>query len=140
MTSGEHRGQHRANAPASLAPAVVAVASVLTGAVTLVAGVTMLLRYSPYGDPGMLSAGGWTAAIGLLLLAVPPAIALGIQAAHGFERYQAWKATLTPAQRTLVTVGEFVALFGAHEAWKHHNRKVSAELTASVMGAVPEES
>lgn len=133
MATGQHRGQSKGGS-SSLAPLFLALVSIPAGLILVVVAVAVLLRYSASEDPGALPAGMWTLAAGAVLIALPVASAVLRVAVHETRAYRAWKATLTPAQRTWVTFAEAAAFWGGHELWKHHNERESARLTASVMG------
>jgi hypothetical protein len=61
-----------------------------------------------------------------------PAIAPAAAAEH--QRYRAWKASLTPEQRSAVELAEAVAATAAVIAMWEHRKQVDARLTSSVMG------
>jgi hypothetical protein len=87
------------------------------------------LRYSPWGDTGVLTAGTWLGVTGLLLLILPAGAAvIGIaRSAHRELR----ALGLSAGQARTVELG---ALAVADAAWYEYNRKVSERLTESVMG------
>jgi uncharacterized membrane protein len=133
MATGQHRGAPKGNSPAVTA-AVIGLVSIFAGFLLLIAGVAVLLRYSASEDPGALPTGGWLALAGVVMICLPAGFWTARFAYRETVIYRAWKATLTPVQRTWVTFAEAAAFWGGHELWKHHNRHESARLTKSVMG------
>lgn len=112
----------------------IVIAGTAATAVLSVASVAELMRYSPYEDPGALTAGLWLGGSALVLAGLLLAwlgLSAGIRAARSYLR---WQRSLTPGARIAVSMGEIMAMGSAHEAWSHHNRRVSQELTSSVMG------
>ena len=112
--------------------AIAGAASVCTGLVLVPFALSHLLVYLP--DPGTEKTGWWLAGTALALIVIPVATGAAILAGRGLRQYLAWKRTLTPARQMAVTITEIALLEAAHLAFREHNRKESARLTASVMG------
>ena len=131
MSTHRHARDPQAAQLAAFHRRVAGVTSAITGPVVLLAG---LIAGSP-----------WIAAAGGLMLGIP-AVAKLLKGSSKpvkpprpsrYARYRAWRRSLTPGQRLALDVGTFIALTATHIAWHHHNQKVSARLTASVMGTGP---
>lgn len=112
---------------------------IITGAAAVaglsIAAVAELMRYSPYEDPGALTAGVWLGLGALGIAGTMLAVFGGSIAVRGARGYLQWKRQLTPDERIAAGIAEIAAMGYAHEAWSHHNREASARLTRSVMGA-----
>lgn len=128
------RGAHRAARSRSGVPFVIGSVSVITGAALLPVAVSDLMAYSPYENPAAGQAGFRLGIASLALMGVPLLLLTVRGAWRGYCRYRAWKATLTPEQQLALTLAETAVLLGGHLLWHDHNRRVSSELTASVMG------
>lgn len=108
--------------------------SAIAGAVAGIAGLDKLLRYSPYGDPGALTGGLVLCALATVLICAIPAGCFARFVIEAEVGYRAWKRSLPAEQQLAISAAEAAGLMGAHLWWRDHNRKMDAELTASVMG------
>lgn len=134
MSRPRHASGRIAPGPHGLLALVAGIPSVLIGAGLLLIALIEAFRYSPYGDPGAGNVALWLGIAGLLAAGIP-LLAAGFGAGRaGLRAYLAWKRTLTPEERFLVDAAEVAALWGAHLAFREHNRREDARLTASVMG------
>lgn len=128
------RGRHRSGTVKTHAWALAGLLSFTAGIPVGIAAGIELFRYSPYEDRGALDISIRLGISAVLMMGIPVMILLLRVSVRLLREYRAWKRTLTPAQRIAVTMAEFGVMEGAHLALKHHHEKVSAELTASVMG------
>lgn len=128
------KGRHASGSSKTPTGLAVGILSVIVGAVVVPIALVNLFSYSPYENPGAGERGLWLGLLAAGAIGVPAA-ALALRAAvSALRSYAAWKRTLTPQQRTALAWAEVAVLFGAHLAWRHHNREQDAKLTASVMG------
>jgi hypothetical protein len=132
MSNGRHAGGHRS--PRGFIIRAAGAASECTGVILVPFALDELFRYSPYEDPGALTAGLWLSAAAAALILVPLAVVVIVLGARAARQYLAWRRGLTPSARAAVAAAEVVLLFGIERELRHHNREVSAQLTASVMG------
>jgi len=107
----------------------VAAGAVIAGISGLVVAVQQGLAYNEETDPGALNAMVVFGIASVAFLLVPAAMIAWWFI--GQVRREITRSGLTPRQ---VALGEAVLMAGAHYAWSEHNERVSAELTASVMG------
>ena len=94
---------------------------------------------------GLIAGSPWLAVIGGLMFAIP-AVAKIFKGStkpvkppkpSRYARYRTWRENLTPEQRLAWDLSVAAGMTAAHVAWSHHNQRVSAHLTASVMGDAP---
>lgn len=112
--------------------AIAGTASVCAGLVLVPFALSRLLVYLP--DPGTEATGWWLAGAALALILIPVMAGTAVLLCRGLRSYLTWKRTLTPGQQVAVTIAEVSLMEAAHLAMRHHNRRVSQELTDSVMG------
>jgi hypothetical protein len=131
------RGRRRNGRVTTHAHIYAAILALPAGVILLACALVNAFRYTPYGDPGALTAAVTLGILGVLLTGIPLLTAALVAGWAVTRDYRAWKRTLTPAQRTLLTWSELAGLTVAHIAWRDRNRREDERLTASVMGDVP---
>jgi len=107
----------------------IALGSTAAGIALLVAAVGQGLAYNELTDPGALGAMVDLGLASLAFLLVPAVMIIAWFVREA--RREIARSGLTPRQ---VALGEAALMAGAHYEWSRHNERVSAELTASVMG------
>jgi len=138
--AGQGLSQRERKARRLLAALAIAAVTCEILGIALIAEGTHLEALGAANPDGPYNPGWWW--FGGILVMLLPFIAGAIcvlaaiarAAAAGHQRYRAWKATLTPEQRTAVELAEAAALTTAAIAWHEHNERRDAELTSSVMG------
>lgn len=125
---------HRGPRGKSGIPFIAGSVSVITGVALLPVAADKLFAYSPYGNPAAGQAGLRLGIASVVLTGVPLLLLIVRHAWRSYCRYRAWKATLTPQEQFALTMAETALLIGGHLIWHDHNKRVSAALTASVMG------
>jgi hypothetical protein len=107
-------------------------------------GITVIAHADQLGAENYDYNGQMLDTVGVILILLPLIVAvlwiavrIAGMAAGEHRRYQAWKGTLPPGQRTAVELAEAAALTAAAIAWHEHNKRADARLTASVMGQPP---
>lgn len=117
-------------------PALLLTWLALTAAapVLAIAALCELFRYSPYEDPGALTAGVWLGLAAIVVTATAIIMLIARPVRRAIRGYSAWRGSLTAGERAAIAFAEAAAMAAAHESWSHHNGEVSARLTRSVMG------
>lgn len=132
------RAKHRKRSSRYLLLLLAAAVTMNAGLAMICGGLILLLRYSPYGDPGAEAPGAWLFFAGLALVILPLAVAVLLWLARIRRRYRDWKETLPAAERTAVELTEFAVLTGTALAWHKRAEERQDRLAARVMGVPPE--